>query len=202
MAQLFTGPTRKILLVNLLVTAGAGSAYYVTSGYLPSFLKLINKIPNSSASMILIGSALVAIISGPLVGFVSDVIGRRLTFLAVGLPALVLLPLMYLSMAKTQDISTIALYAFAISFFGNAVLAPVPIFLNERFATALRASGTGLSWNIGFAFGGMMPTFVSLASGEAANIPVALAIFCVASCILLVLGVLMAGETRGTALSA
>jgi MFS transporter, MHS family, proline/betaine transporter len=199
-SQLFAGPTRKVLLINLLVTAGAGSAYYVTSGYLPFFLKLINKVPNSTASMILIGSAVVATVSGPLVGFLSDVIGRRLTFLLIGLPALVLLPLMYLSLAKTQDVSTIALYAFAISFFGNAVLAPVPIFLNERFPTALRASGTGLSWNIGFAFGGMMPTFVSLASGEVANIPHALAIFCCGACILFVLGGLMAGETKGTGL--
>ncbi|HEY0219500.1 MAG TPA: MFS transporter [Afipia sp.] len=201
LGQLFSGASRNVLLVNLLVTAGAGSAYYVTSGYLPSFLKLINKIPNSSASMILIGSALVATISGPLIGFISDLIGRRSTFIAVGLPALVLLPLIYLAMAKTQDIQTIALYAFAISFFGNAVLAPVPIFLNERFPTALRASGTGLSWNIGFALGGMMPTFVSLASGETANIPSVLAIFCVGACALFVVGAIAAGETKGTKLS-
>jgi MHS family proline/betaine transporter-like MFS transporter len=200
-SQLFAEPIRNVLLVNLLITAGAGAAYYVTSGYLPAFLKLINKIPNSSASMILIGAALVATVSGPFVGFVSDLIGRRTTFLAVGLPALVLLPLMYLAMAKTQDISAITLYAFAISFFGNAVLAPVPIFLNERFPTALRASGTGLSWNIGFAFGGMMPTFVSLASGVPTNIPVVLAIFCCGACILLILGALMAEETRGRGLS-
>jgi len=174
-AQLFSGAHRKVLLVNLLVTAGAGSAYYVTSGYLPTFLKLINKIPNSSASMILIGSALIATVTGPFIGYLSDRIGRRGAFLAVGVPALVLLPWMYLQMAETQNITAIAYYAFAISFFGNAVLAPVPIFLNERFPTALRASGTGLSWNIGFAFGGMMPTFVSLASGTTVNIPMSLA---------------------------
>jgi MFS family permease len=198
--QLFSGVHRNVLLVNLLVTAGAGSAYYVTSGYLPTFLKLINKIPNTSASMILVGSALVATISGPLIGHMSDRIGRRGAFLMVGIPALILLPLMYLRMAQTQDISTIAYYAFGISFFGNAVLAPVPIFLNERFPTALRASGTGLSWNIGFAFGGMMPTFVSLASGETANIPMSLAIFCFAACALFVTGALVAGETKGTRL--
>jgi MFS family permease len=199
-AQLFAGAHRNVLLVNLLVTAGAGSAYYVTSGYLPTFLKLINKIPNTSASMILVGSAIVATISGPFIGYLSDQIGRRGAFLVVGLPALVLLPLMYLSMASTQNISAIAFYALAISFFGNAVLAPVPIFLNERFPTALRASGTGLSWNIGFAFGGMMPTFVSLAAGETANIPMSLAIFCFAACVLFVIGAIVAGETKGTQL--
>jgi MHS family proline/betaine transporter-like MFS transporter len=195
-SQLFAEPHRKVLLANLLVTAGAGSAYYVTSGYLPAFLKLINKIPNNSASMILVGSAIVATVSGPLIGYLSDRIGRRGAFLVVGVPALVLLPWMYLSMAQTQDISAIAGYAFAISFFGNAVLAPVPIFLNERFPTVLRASGTGLSWNIGFAFGGMVPTFVSLAAGETANIPVSLAAFCFAASALFVIGALVAGETR------
>ncbi|WP_247279925.1 MULTISPECIES: hypothetical protein [unclassified Bradyrhizobium] len=49
------------------------------------------------------------------------------------------------------------LVALAIAFIGNAGYAPVLIILNERFPTALRASGTGLSWNIGFALGGMMP---------------------------------------------
>jgi MHS family proline/betaine transporter-like MFS transporter len=130
---LFAGPQRKVLLVNLLVTAGAGSAYYVTSGYLPAFLKLINKVPNTSASMILVASAIVATVSGPFGGYLSDRIGRRGAFLVVGVPALVLLPWMYLSMAAMQNISAIAGYALAISFSGNAVLAPVPIFLNERF---------------------------------------------------------------------
>lgn len=199
-SQLFSGAHRNILLVNLLITGGAGAAYYVTSGYLPTFLKLINKIPNTSASMILVGSAIVATISGPFIGYLSDRIGRRGAFLVVGLPALVLLPLMYLSMASTHNISAITFYALAISFFGNAVLAPVPIFLNERFPTVLRASGTGLSWNIGFAFGGMMPTFVSLAAGEPANIPTTLAAFCFAACLLFVVGAVVAGETRGTQL--
>jgi MFS family permease len=199
-AQVF-GAYRGTLLVNLLITAGAGSAYYVTSGYLPTFLKLINKIPNSTASMILIGSALVATVTGPLIGYLSDRVGRRTTFILIGLPALIFLPLIYLRMGETQNITLIACYAFAISFFGNAVLAPVPIFLNERFPTALRASGTGLSWNIGFAFGGMMPTFVSLVSGETANIPTSLAAFCFGSCLLLLIGALVVGETRGKMLA-
>jgi MFS transporter, MHS family, proline/betaine transporter len=198
--EVFSGPFRNTLLVNLLITTGAGSAYYVTSGYLPTFLKVINKIPNSSISMILIGSAIVATISGPIIGYLSDQIGRKTTFILVGLPGMILLPLLYLWMAKTQDVSTIAIYAFIISFFGNAVLAPVPIFLNERFPTAMRASGTGLSWNIGFALGGMMPTVVSLVSRETINIPMSLAVFSFGACALFVIGAFAAGETRGVKL--
>jgi MFS transporter, MHS family, proline/betaine transporter len=68
-------------------------------------------------------------------------------------------------------------YSLAIAFLGNAAYAPTLIFLNERFPTALRASGTGLSWNVGFAIGGLMPTFVSLASGSVQGLPATLAIF-------------------------
>lgn len=188
---------RKVLLINLLITGGAGSAYYVTSGYLPAFLKVINQIPNATASKILMGAALVSTIAGPFIGYISDRVGRRPTFLVIGILSAILLPIMYLKMAATQDLSLITFYALAIAFFGNAVLAPVPIFLNERFPTTLRASGTGLSWNIGFALGGMMPTVVSLLSGTTANIPTMLAIFCVGSAVVLVLGALAAGETRG-----
>jgi MFS transporter, MHS family, proline/betaine transporter len=58
----------------------------------------------------------------------------------------------------------------------------------------LRASGTGLSWNIGFALGGMMPTFVSLASTTMAQIPTSLAIF---SAVIFVIYALSIPETRG-----
>ena len=88
-------------------------------------------------------------------------------------------------------------YAVAIAFLGNAAYAPVLIFLNERFPTALRASGTGLSWNIGFAIGGTMPIFVSLASPATTDIPVALACFAVAIYALFLIGSLLVPETLG-----
>jgi hypothetical protein len=91
----------------------------------------------------------------------------------------------------------VTLYALAIAFIGNAGYAPVLIFLNERFPTALRATGTGLSWNIGFALGGMMPTFVSLASGGTAQIPMSLSIFAVGVFSVYTLGAILSPETKG-----
>jgi hypothetical protein len=83
-----------------------------------------------------------------------------------------------------------------LGFLGNAGYAPVLIFLNERFPTAIRASGTGLSWNIGFALGGMMPTFVSLASGGPAQIPMALSIFVAVIFAIYLIGALLIPETK------
>ncbi len=194
---LFSSQYRGVLLLNLLVTFGGGAGYYLTSGYLPSFLKVVNGIPNSISSLILMGASVVALISAVLVGGLSDMIGRKKTFLLVGVCMLVLLPICYLGLAKAADTTTVTLYAFAIAFLGNAGYAPVLIFLNERFPTEIRASGTGLSWNIGFALGGMMPTFVSLASGTPALIPMSLSIFIGVIFVIYLIGALLIPETKG-----
>ena len=194
---LFSSDWRNVLLLNLLITFGGGAGYYLTSGYLPSFLKVVNNVPNNVSSLILIGGSVMALISAILVGALSDAIGRKKTFIPAGLCMIVLLPICYLGMAATKDNSMIAFYALAIAFLGNAGYAPVLIFLNERFPTEIRASGTGLSWNIGFALGGMMPTFVSLAAGSPAQIPMTLSVFVVGIFVIYLIGAFLIPETKG-----
>ncbi|MGO8869146.1 MAG: hypothetical protein ACLQME_21870 [Alphaproteobacteria bacterium] len=117
--------------------------------------------------------------------------------LALALIRIVVLPLCFLGMAGTESLALIATYAMVLTFFGNAGYAPLLIFLNERFPTALRSTGTGLSWNIGFAIGGLMPTFVSLAAGTTQELPNMLAIFLFGISVLFLAGALVIPETRG-----
>jgi MFS transporter, MHS family, proline/betaine transporter len=194
---LFSDRWRNVLLLNLLISFGGGAGYYITSGYLPSFLKVVNNVPNDVSSLILMGASVIAIISAVLVGALSDLIGRKRAFILAGVCMLVLLPICYLALAATKDTGMIAFYALAISFLGNAGYAPILIFLNERFPTEIRASGTGLSWNIGFALGGMMPTFVSLAAGSPAHIPMSLSIFAVGIFVIYLIGAFLIPETKG-----
>src|SRR5208282_1887578 len=194
---LFSSSYRNVLLLNLLVTFGGGAGYYLTSGYLPSFLKVVNGVPNNVSSLILMAASVIALVSSIFVGAVSDFIGRKKTFILVGVCMAVLLPVCYLGMAKATDTTAITLYALAIAFLGNAGYAPILIFLNERFPTQIRASGTGLSWNIGFALGGMMPAFVSLASAGTAQIPMSLSIFIVVIFAIYLIGALLIPETKG-----
>jgi hypothetical protein len=91
----------------------------------------------------------------------------------------------------------LALCVLALAFLANGSYGPLLIFLNERFPTDLRASGTGLSWNVGFAIGGMMPTLVSLVSSGPQSLPLALAIFSAGFSVLYVIGALLIPETRG-----
>jgi len=194
---LFSRDYRSILLVNLLLTIGGGSGYYLTSGYLPTFLKLVSHAPNSAASIILILSSIGVIISSVAAGHVSTLIGRKTTFLWFGVVRLLVLPALFLLLPQTQSIVMVGVYAVILSAIGSASYAAIPIFLNERFPTAIRSTGTGLSWNIGFAIGGMMPTVVSLVAKSPSELPFTLACFVGAVSVIFMIGALAVPETLG-----
>jgi len=195
--NLFSREYRSILLTNLMLTGGAGVAYYLTSGYMPTFIKVVNKVPYTEAAQILIGCSISGFIGSLISGHVSTIIGRKPAMLIFGVLAGVCMTWGYLSLGAATDLKVIAALAILLTGVGNMPLGPVLICLNERFPTGIRSSGTGLSWNIGFAFGGTMPTFVSLASQGVENIATSLAIFLALGSILFLLGAVIVPETRG-----
>jgi len=195
--RLFGPEYRKVMLVNLLITFGGGATYYLACGYLPTLLNVVAKVPHTQTSQLLMYGSLATILGSLMFGYISDLIGRKKTFLLLSLINLICLPLMFLHVAEPGSLLRTALYCSGIAFMGGAMIAPILIFLNERFSTELRASGTGLSWNIGFALGGTMPTFVSLASSSPAQIPQMLAIFAVALSLIYLVGSLVVPETKG-----
>jgi MFS family permease len=194
---LFSAEYRNIFLVNVLVTLGAGAGYYLTSGYLPTFLNLVNRLPGHETSTILIGANLAAAAGAVSMGELSEHVGRKAVFIGMGVIRIIAFPLLFLAMAQADNLTVLTLYALALSFVANGSYGPVLIFLNERFPTALRATGTGLSWNVGFAIGGMMPTFVSLFSSAARDLPMVLAIFITVFSVIFLIGAFIAPETRG-----
>jgi MFS family permease len=194
---LFSRDYRSILFVNLLITIGGGSGYYLTSGFLPTYLKVVNHTPANTAGFIMMLSSIAVIVVSVATGHLSTFIGRKKTFLWVGVARLILLPTIALMMPGVTDTFTLALYVIVFSMLGSAGYAPILIFLNERFPTAIRATGTGLSWNLGFAIGGILPTFVSLGSPTPAHVPMTLALFLGAISLIFLVGALIVPETIG-----
>ncbi|NML99106.1 MFS transporter [Paraburkholderia sp. RP-4-7] len=194
---LFSRDYRSILFINLLLTIGGGSGYYLTSGYLPTFLKVVSHAPNGAAAAILMISSVAVVVASTAAGHLSTFIGRKSAFVWIGLIRLFALPALFLLLPTAQSITTIGVYAVILSALGSAGYAPILIFLNERFPTAIRATGTGLSWNIGFAIGGMMPTAVSLVAKDASQLPMTLAIFAGAISVIFLVGAFIVPETLG-----
>ncbi|EFP64451.1 MAG: MFS transporter [Ralstonia sp.] len=194
---LFSQEYRGILLVNILLTIGGGSAYYLTSGYLPTFLKVVMKVPAGESAALLMVSSLAVIVASVAAGHLSSLVGRKRSFLLIGATALVLLPLLYQWLPAASTMTARFVYTASLSMLGCAGFAPILIFLNERFPTSIRASGTGLSWNIGFAIGGMMPTLASLIARTPADLPHVLGVTIGAVTLLYLAGALIVPETTG-----
>jgi len=195
---LFSSQYRTIALVNILVVLGAASMYYLTSGYMPTFLGVINKLPKPVAAKALIWGSIVATISPIIVGQLSEMYGRRKAFIGTGFLGFAVFGFFgYPHLAGITDINTITLFAALIVLVGNAAYAPVLIFLNERFPTAIRATGTAVCWNFGFAIGGLMPMIVSFFSPQVADIPSRLTWFLLSVAVLMLIGIMAAPETKG-----
>ncbi|MGO9702367.1 MAG: hypothetical protein ACLPX7_24250 [Xanthobacteraceae bacterium] len=103
------------------MTIGGGAGYYLTSGFLPTYLKLVSGIPNASASVILIASSLLVIFACILVGHLSTLWGRKTVFLIMGVLRIVGFPLCLLNMAGTQNIGTLTAYALTLTFLGKTL---------------------------------------------------------------------------------
>lgn len=185
-----------VLLGILLTTAGGGLSY-LTSGYLPTFMKLVNHVKPTDLGLILSLSALAVMASSVTAGHLTDLIGRRRAMLIYGLVSLLALPLLYRGLADASSLSAIGLYAVLLSGVGTFCYAPLLIVLNERFPTALRASGTSLSWNIGFALGGSMPVLVSLFTAVASDLSFSLQLATALLAVAYLVGALLT-PTRGS----
>jgi MHS family proline/betaine transporter-like MFS transporter len=197
--ELFSSTYVRVFLLNLLVVMGGASMYYLTSGFLPTFLgKNVGMEPTDAAVVLIFASAsvIVATIGG---GHLSEIIGRRRAFMLFGTINLVALPLIYLQMSdlRPEDTGAIIGWAMLLAFLANAAYAPVLVFLNERFPTRIRATGTAVSWNAGFALGGMTPTFVTGVSPTVKDFPEVLAISLAVVSVVYLVGAVIVGETRG-----
>lgn len=197
--DLFTGKLRVITFINIAVAAGAGAQYYLTSGFMPTLLDSVVKMPGSSSGWILLVASLIVVVAATGAGELSERIGRRKTMLLIGGLNVVALPAITLALASSDpsDTGRVLILACLLAFFANAAYAPVMIFLNERYPTAIRSRGTAISWNTGFMLGGLLPTFVTLLSPEIADIPGRLAIFIVGSTVVFIIAVALSPETRG-----
>lgn len=195
---LFSKKYRGVFFMNVMLVAGGASLYYLTVGFFPTFFGKVIGMSNSSASVALIIVNVFVILGALLGGAMSDKIGRRKVFLYFGVPMVVLGPILYTSLghfAPTQTL-LITLVASVMAFVMIAAQAPVLIFLNERFPTKIRATGTSLSWNVGFAVAGMMPTLVTSMSPQIADFTSRAAILTFIMAVILVVAAFLLGETK------
>lgn len=176
---LLRGGYARIFAVNSLVVGGGATLYYLTSGYIPTFLTQVDKLPKPVAGNVLIITSIATIIAAFVAGTVIRYLGVRRTMLLGGVLCLVGVPVVYHVLAglKPAQFGQIVVWSLILTSLSPIATGPIVLFLNRRFPTAIRASGTALSWNIGYAIGGFMPTLVTLSAKSTAELPTLLGIF-------------------------
>jgi SHS family lactate transporter-like MFS transporter len=124
-------------------------------------------------------------------------VGRRGAATIATLGGVAAIPL-YVFSSQTIPLLT---GAFIMGMFGAANFGVIPSYLNERFPTAVRAAGAGLTYHVGAAASSMMPFIVGALQDRGVALSNAMAACTAATGALVVLFLWMGPETRGRVLT-
>jgi MFS family permease len=130
--------------------------------YMPTYVvKTLNLSP-TIGYLAAFAAAIAAILFNPVAGFVSDRVGRTRYLIAVGVVLLFSIFPLFLLLTSKPTSAIIVLSVLALGTLKALYLGALAALMSELFPAATRATGLGLSYNIGVtAFGGMGPAIMT-----------------------------------------
>lgn len=141
-------------ILATMLTSSVLYAYWGLFFWMPSFLAKDAGLSLSNSLGWIIPTQVGAFFGYLSFGFLAERFGRRTTFVAFVLSAAVIVPL-YASMAS--DPTVLFLLGPLLGFVGHGYFSVFGAMLAELFPTEVRATGQGLTYNCGRAFGALAP---------------------------------------------
>lgn len=146
----------KAILFAFALAAMSNLGFYYMSGYFPTYLQTVAKLPADSA-LLANGAGLVAFaVSIPLFGLLADRIGRRVMVrVGAALMAIVAVPAFILAGSGSMAGATAGplLLTVSLAVFGGGSFGMVL----EMFPARTRLSGSAIGYNLGTLLGGTAP---------------------------------------------
>ena len=195
--DIFRPPYLRITLLGGLVGTGAQGGYNAVSTWLPTFLRNergLSVLNSAGYLAVLIVGSFCGYIAG---GYLSDRIGRRMTFLVFAVAAGIVVAT-YTSVPFGNG--AMLLLGFPLGFFGAGVFSGMGAFYTEQFPTAVRGAGQGFAYNIGRAVGAFFPAMVGFLSGRM-GLAAAIGAFAATAYAIMAVAAFLLPETRGKALT-
>jgi MFS family permease len=191
-ADIFRGPLLRITVLAMLLSTGMTGAYYSLTNWLPAFLRTERHLSVGGST-----GYLLMVILGSLVGYLScaaltDVIGRRRSFISFALGA-ALMALLYTRMPISGGM---LLLGFLLGFFALGIFSGTGAYFAELYPSDVRGSGTGFAYSAGRAVGGLCPVLIGRLS---AHLPLGdcIGLFAVTAYGLVIVMALALPETKG-----
>lgn len=179
-----------------LMVAGAQGGGYALGIWMPTYLRTVRGLSASSTGGFLLVQIFGALLGFLLGAYLSDAIGRRLTFMLSAIGSVVMVAVfMFVPMGNTAllflgiPLNTMMLMKFP----------PMGPFMTELYPTSVRGNAQGFCYNSGRAIGALFPTLVGVLS-ETMPLGLAIAVFSVIAFGLMIIVLLMLPETRGRSL--
>ncbi|TMJ53694.1 MAG: MFS transporter [Alphaproteobacteria bacterium] len=164
--KVFTEQKLRVVLAIGALAVSTAVNYLIV--YMPTYVvKTLNLAPTVGFTATLAAAVAVTILT-PVAGTVSDRVGRTTHMIAVGLLLLVSVFPAFLLLTRTPVAAVIVLTVLYLATLKALYFGPLAALMSELFPAATRATGLGLSYNIGVTvFGGMGPAFMTWLGGFA-----------------------------------
>ncbi len=154
--EVFDHPRELLLVFGL--TAGGTAAFYTFSTYMPTFLANTVKLPREQANLLSFITLFCFAAFQPLMGGLSDRIGRKPVLLWFGIMGTLCTYLIMTSMAATRDFTSILLLLLAALAIVSGYTSINAVVKAELFPAGVRALGVGLPYSLAASiFGGTAP---------------------------------------------
>ena len=184
---------RVVLAIGALAVSTAVNYLIV---YMPTYVVKTLKLPPSVGFVAAFAAHISVILLTPIAGMVSDRIGRLAYMLAIGLLLLVSIFPAFLLLTGSPTPAYIVIGVLWLGTLKALYFGPLAALMSELFPPATRATGLGLSYNIGVTvFGGMGPATMTWLGGFAPIGEMAPGYYLTAVCILSLFTLIMIRRT-------
>jgi metabolite-proton symporter len=188
---------------EVLIAMGARMAenmsYYVITAFILVYLTTSLGMPKSSGlNAVLIGSA-IQFVTIPLWGALSDRIGRKPVYL-FGTVAMAAWAFAFFALLNTKSFWTMTFAVTVGLVLHGAMYGPQAAFFSELFGTRVRYSGASIGYQLASVLAGALAPIVAVALLKGLHTTVPISLYMAGMCLITVVAVMLARETKGVAL--
>jgi MFS family permease len=156
------GQYKTLLGLGFCLVIGGTAMFYVLLVFMPTYVASALHLPSSVAFSAPIISGFVLMVFCPVMGWCSDIIGRRMTMAATAAAGIILLAPAFAWLNAQPSAARVAGIAVFFGLLFSGYAGPFSAALADLFPVGIRATGMSIAYNLGVSiFGGFSPLIVA-----------------------------------------